>query len=354
MAPRKYESGRTVSVQSRTAVRAAFIDPDEFWSSPLYRELSGVVAADDYLIELAAHAREGQVPTFVFFGAVHALLLGGVQHSLADYYPSLRGDRALPPQNAGPALLSFAHDYAQDIRDIVSTRLVQTNQVGRAVGLRLALAAIAPSISSRPAHLLEIGSSAGLLLRHARYGYRLGDRRFGDRTSPVQLTTQWRSAQPPPDLDALPTLISTTGIDLNPLDASVVADRRWLEALVWPEDRDKAALLHHALALAMTVPVDVLAGDAVELCPAWSAQVRPGEPRIVFHCATRMHVPIHRRNAFDRAIDEIASDGPTYRIAIEGDGIQITEPGRPSARRFNADGHLAWVAPVPADDRSVP
>ena len=341
-------------MQSLAAVRAAFIDPEEFWSSPLYRQLSGVVASDPHLIELAAHAREGQVPTFSFFGAVHALLLAGVDHPLADYYPSLRGERALPPADAGPALLAFAHDHAQEIRDIVSTRLVQTNQVRRAVGLRLALAAIAPSIGSRPAHLLEIGSSAGLLLRHAHYDYRLGDRSFGDPTSPVQLRTEWRSAQPPPDLDAIPSLLSTTGIDLNPLDASVAADRRWLEALVWPEDRDKASLLRRALDLAVTIPVDVVAGDAVELCAAWSAQVPPDEARIVFHCATRMHVPTHRRAAFDRAIDDISSDGPTYRIAIEGEGIQITESGQTPVRRFDADGHLAWAAPVTASQRSGP
>ena len=336
-------------MQSRAAVRAAFTNPEEFWTSPLYRQLSGVVAADAFLIELAAHAREGQVPTFVFFGAVHALLLDGVEHPLADYYPSLRGDRALPPASAGPALLSFARQHAGDIRDIVSARLVQTNQVQRAVGLRLALAAIAPSIGSRPAHLLEVGSSAGLLLRQARYGYHLGDRRFGDRTSSVQLRIEWRSAQPPPSLDAIPALASTTGIDLNPLDASSSADGRWLKALVWPEDRDKAALLHRALALAKSVPVDVLAGDAVELCPVWSATIPPGEPRIVFHCATRMHVPVHRRAAFDCAIDDISSDGPMYRIAIEGNGIQITEPGRAPTCRFDSEGHLAWAALSSAD-----
>jgi len=269
-------------VPSPDAVRAAFTDPEEFWSSPLYRYLSGVVAGDPHLVDLAAHTRNGQVPTFAFFGAIHALLLAGVEHPLANYYPSLRGDGALPPAGAERALLSFAHRYESAIVDIVSTRLVQTNQVRRAVGLRLALAAIASSVGSQPAHLLEVGSSAGLLLRHASYGYRLGGRQFGDRTSPVQLVTEWRSAQPPPDLDAIPVIASTSGVDLHPLDASVNADRRWLEALIWPEDRDKAALLHHALVLAASVPVSVVAGDAGDVCPAWSARIPAGEPRLVF------------------------------------------------------------------------
>jgi hypothetical protein len=335
-------------VQDIDAARAAFTDPEEFWSSPLYRYLSGVVAGEPALLRLAAHTRDGQVPTFAFFGAVHALLLGGAEHPLADYYPSLRGDEALPLPGADAALLSFAHRFEADIIYLLSTRLVQTNHVKRAVGLRLALADIAPSVGSRPTHLLEVGSSAGLLMRHAHYGYRLGGQRFGDRSSRVQLVTEWRGAQPAPDLDAIPMIASTCGVDLHPLDPSVEADRRWLEALVWPEDRDKAALLHDALTLAAGVPVTVIAGDARSACAAWSEQLPPGEPRIVFHCATRMHVPAHQRKDFDRAIDDIAHDGPLFRIAIEGDGIQITEPGGTAVRRFVGDGHLAWVAPEPS------
>lgn len=82
------------------------------------------------------------------------------------------------------------------------------------------------------------------------------------------------------------------------------------------------------------------------MCPAWSARIPAGEPRIVFHCATRMHVPVERRADFDRAIDNIGQDGPLYRVAIEGDGIQITKPGWPPSRRFDGDGHLGWAAPA--------
>ena len=332
-------------MQDPAAVRAAFVEPDEFWSSPLYRRLCAVVAADPFLVGLAAHARDGQVPTFCFFGAVHFLLLGGVDDPLADFYASLRDDPR-PPDDAGPALTSFAHRYEADLTEIITHRLVQTNQVRRAVGLRLGLAAIAGSVGDRPAHLLEIGCSAGLLMRQAHYGYRLGGRQFGDVISPVQLVTEWPDGQHVPDLDAMPRIDTTCGIDLHPLDPAVEDDRRWLEALVWPEDRDKAALLHDALALAASVPVEVLAGDAAEQCGRWSARIPHGEPRIVFHCATRMHVPVERRAGFDRAIADVAADGPLFHLAIEGDGIQIAEPGTPLTRRFDVEGHLAWAAPA--------
>lgn len=312
----------------------------------MYQRLSSLVASDPFLLGLAAKVRPGQVPTFAFFGAVHALLLSGTVHPLREYYPSLRGESARPPDDdAGTALAAFARRHEPAIRRLLESRLVQTNHVQRAAGLRLGLAAIAAQVEGLPVHLLEIGSSAGLVLRHDQYGYQLGEQRFGDRNSPVQLVSEWRSPLKIPDLDAIPLIASTTGIDLNPLDPASAADRLWLEALVWPEDRHKAELLRCALTLASEKPVLTLAGDAVDLCPQWAEALPAGQPRIVFHCATRMHVPIDRRPAFDSAIESAGSDGPLYRIAIEGDGLIITGPNRDTIVRYDVDGHLAWAKP---------
>jgi hypothetical protein len=213
-------------IQNLVAVRAAFVNPDEFWSSPLYQHLAQVVAADRSLLALAAETRDGQRATFMFFGAVHAVLLSGAQHPLADYYPSVRGASVRAPEGASRHLVAFVHEHADEIRELVRHRLVQTNHVQRAVGLRLGLAAVSEHGGTAPVHLLEIGSSAGLVLRHSAYGYHLGGRSFGDPRAAVQLTTDWRSSEPPPDLDAVPVVASTTGVDLNPLDPASEDDRR--------------------------------------------------------------------------------------------------------------------------------
>lgn len=263
-----------------------------------------------------------------------------------DYYQSLQGKSAKPPDDyVGVALTAFAHENETSIRRLLESRLVQTNHAQRAVGLRLGLARIAARVTGEPVHLLEIGSSAGLVLRHDQYGYRLGNRSFGDRHSPVQLVSEWRSAQQVPDLDAMPLIASTTGIDLNPLDPTSEADRLWLAALVWPEDRYKAELLRGALLLAQERPIATFAGDAVDLCPRWASALPAGQPRVVFHCATRMHVPTARRAAFDRAIESAGLDGPLYRIAIDGDGLVVTGPKGDPIARYDVDGHLAWVTP---------
>ena len=156
----------------RDRVRQAFQHPTEFTTSPLYRALSQTVATHDQLLDLAARGRPGQYPTFLFFGAVHQLLLRGADHPLARFYPSIAGRWALPPDEVGPALVSFGVMFETELAEIISSRLVQTNHVQRALGLRLGLSMIAAAVTG-PVHLIEVGASAGFNLRFDRYGYRL-------------------------------------------------------------------------------------------------------------------------------------------------------------------------------------
>lgn len=328
-----------------TALARRFADTPEFASSPLYRALSKTVSVNTDLLGLAARGRPGQHPTLLFFGAVHALLLGGVRHELAGYFPSLAGADAGPQDAAGPALVDFCTSHAAQLAAHIETRLVQTNVVKRALALKYGLATIGRWVN-RPVHLIEVGASAGLLLRFDRYGYTLGGRRFGERESPVQIDVEWRSEQPVPDLDRTPPLASVTGIDLHPLDASSMADRQWLEALVWPENRYEATLLHEALSLVAADPPSIHPGDAINLCPALAASLPPGQPRVVFHSMTRMHVPPDRLDQFDAAIDQFGGDGPLYRLSLEGQGeLFLRGPDGSHTQLARLGGRIEWIAP---------
>ena len=345
----------------REQVRAAFADPREFTTSPLYRCLSRTVAATGQLLDLACQGRPGQYPTFLFFGAVHLLLLAGTEHPLARFYPSLAGERALPPEGAGPALVSFGREHAVELGRTIRTRLVQTNQVQRAIGLRLGLSVIADEVPG-PVHVIEVGTSAGLNLRFGRYGYRLNGRRFGDPASPVQLAAECHGQQPEPDLDRQPAIASVLGIDLQPVDPAEPAERAWLQALVWPENHRQRALLTTALELAAADPPPILAGDVIDVLPGIAGALPAGQPRVVFHAATRMHVPTSRLAAFDAAIERAGDTGPLWRLSIEdapqatsqprtarqGTALQLRRPGAAAAETIAiVDGHLAWIEMCP-------
>jgi hypothetical protein len=326
-------------------VAQRFAHTPEFASSPLYQSLASTVASSPDLLRLAARRRPGQYPTMPFFGAVHALLLAGADHELAGYYPSIVGAAALPPEGAGPALIDFCATFAPALAALIETRLVQTNVVKRALALRYGLAAIGQRVNA-PVHLIEVGASAGLLLRYDRYGYTLGDRRFGDPASPVQISAEWRGVGPVPDLDALPPLASVTGIDLHPLDARDDADRRWLEALVWPENRHEADLLHEALAVVAADPPAIRAGDAIALCPALAAELPPGEPRVLFHAITRLHVPAANLGAFDAALATLGENGPLYWLSLEGQGeLDLRDPSGRVTHLARAGARIEWLEP---------
>ncbi len=327
--------------------------PSIFASSPLYRAFCPVVAGDRTTLALLTDRRAGQQPSYLLFGAVHCLLLGGVRHPLRDFYPSLAGDAALPPEDSGPALLDFCRAHPAELRDLIRTRLVQTNVVKRVFGLRMALATLPPE----PVHLVEVGSSAGVHLYADRYRYEIGGRVYGRSDATVSVSTEWRGQGPPPDLDAVPPIASRVGIDLNPVDITDAAERLWLRALVWPEDGHKADLLAAALDGVAKDPPPLLAGDAAEVCRSLS--LPRGEPRVVFHSAVRMHVPQKHRAAFDAAIDALGSEGPLYHVWQEPptaphtgfrpaplDAIMCHGPdGRPTPV-VRAEGHLEWAAPA--------
>jgi hypothetical protein len=150
-----------------------------------------------------------------------------------------------------------------------------------------------------------------------------------DPAAPVQLAADRCGAGPLPDLDVLPPVASLLGVDLNPLDVLDCDARRWLEALVWPENHRQRALLSAALADAAADPPSVRAGDAIDLLPGIGRELPAGEPRVVFHSATRMHVPGERLDAFDAAIAQLNDGGPLWRLSIE----ESPDPDpRPSAR----------------------
>jgi hypothetical protein len=327
------------------AVAERFAQPSEFASSPLYRSLAKTVASDARLLRLAARGRSGQYPTFLFFGAVHALVLAGADHELATFYSSIVGAAARPPEQAGPVLVDFCATFEAELAALIETRLVQSNVVKRALALRLGLAVVGRRVAA-PVHLVEVGASAGILLRFDRYGYTLGGRHFGDSASPVQIESEWRSDAPVPDLDALPSLVTVTGIDLNPLDARDPDDRRWLEALVWPENRGEADLLRRALAVVAADPPALRAGDAVDVCPALAQVLPPGEPRVVFHAITRLHVPPDRLDAFDAALATLGQDAPLYWLSLEGQGeLDLRWPTGEIAHLARVGARLEWVEP---------
>ena len=329
----------------------------EFAGCPPYTELCEVISRDERLLEIAAACREGQQPTNLLLGAVHYLLLTDPSQPLARWYPSISDDPR-SPTDVTDAFTDFCLGHHDELVELVSRRLVQTNEVKRSVALRLGLHAVAAD-GADSITLLEIGASAGLLLAFDRYGYRLGDR-SGGASSPLVLDVDWRGADPPPDLDDLPVIRQRLGVDLNPIDPSDQRERQWLRALVWPGQEQRARQLTQALDLLAEDPPHVVRGDAIDVLASLDGQVDTTRPVVVFHAATIAHIPGDRRPDLQRAIDALGEQRPVYHLSLEGtrepipelDGkpghlLSLTTPRASDPRHLAAvDGHGEWIAPT--------
>lgn len=273
-------------------------------SSPLYEQLSSAIAEDPEMLALAAHARKGERVPHLFFAAVHFLLLKGIQHPLAAFYRSLSGTIAWA-EDPYPTFRSFCVEHAKELRSLISSRLVQTNEVARCACLVPAFALVSRHAHGRPLCLLELGASAGLILLWDRYGYTYGQaRQCGDVNSPVQIRCVLRGDVLPPLPETLPEVSFRVGVDLNPVGVRDPEATLWLRALIWPEHAGRAELLRRAIDIAQQDPPTLIAGDAVDVLPATLGMV----PQETTLCLVRIFtaLPPAGRERISFFLDELS------------------------------------------------
>lgn len=285
-------------------------------TSPLYERLAHGIADDPTALDLAAVVPDGRSTPHVFLGAVHALLLAGREHALADYYPSLTSR----PIDADPypAFRDFCSEFADDLHPLLRTRRTQTNAVERCSALLPAFEHVSRAISRRPLALVELGASAGLNLCWDRYAYEYVDiGRYGPADSPVTITADVRG-EPPSLPDAgLPPVASRVGVDLHPLSVSDAADVNWLSALIWPEHDARRDRLQNAIDLVRRDPPDVLEGDALTLLPTILADVPAERSVCIYNTHLLYQLPTTRRRELVDRLTALTADLELHWVSGE-------------------------------------
>lgn len=255
-----------------------FLDREVAKSSPLYTALTTQVSQEledgGPLAQVVAAAPERQRMPNLLFASVHRALFDEPDSELAAYYPSLGGRRA-PDGELAETFSRFVLEHRARIEQVLATRETQTNEPLRAAPLFPAFG-WAQACTRRPLGLIEVGTSAGLLLHADRYSYVY---EFEDGT---KLAAGEGSADGVPTLHCVVSspikalapfvskdlrIASRVGLDLNPLDPADPEARAWLDALVWPEHAERRARLRAALDHAARRPVRLRKGDALRILP---------------------------------------------------------------------------------------
>lgn len=316
-------------------------------SSELYGYLAMSVAENPELLQLASHARQGQPVPNLLLGAVHYLLLSGVEHPLADYYPSIAAENALEPSRAIYAFANFCEQYEQEIIDIVTSRLVQTNEVRRCAYLYPSFCMI-HAIARKPLALIEIGTSAGLQLLWDQYGYCYdGNRTYGNRQSDLVITAEIRGDQVPFLLENSPPVTTRVGVDLHVNDLSDPDDYLWLRALIWPEQQERIERFDQAAKRVKQHAPRLIEGNGVTLLPDIAASISKESALCVFHTHVANQFTTQDKAALEAHIQKLGGEREVFHLYnnmseknlhldyfVDGEAHQLT--------LAHTDGHGRW------------
>ena len=300
----------------------------------------------------------------MLFGAVHLLLARHPRVPLASWYPDFAGGD-VRPDDPGPAFRAFCLEHRREIVALLGEKRVQTNEVQRCL-LLLPAFQLVETRTRAPLAIVEIGTSAGLLLQYDRYAYeyRGSDRRvLAPPRATVHLTTEAEGNLTPPVRPTFPEVGFRVGLDVHPLDASSPRDREWLLALVWPEHAERRKRLAAALDMAAADPPPVRRGDGTTDLAAVLEEAPRDAALVVFHMSVLHQVPAAGKKAIDDALLAASRAREVWRVANDLQPEQGERPpdhalalprraprGPPAGRGpgRTSGGSAGWT-PVPAE-----
>ena len=329
---------------------AVFAKQEAAGESPLYEHLAGAASLDEDVAGLLTAAEPDAARATLFFAAAHRLVIAEPTSQLAYYYPSVGGDRGVDDAT-WPVFREFVLARAEKMRGLIGSRITQTNEVRRAALLYPALIGIAKQAGA-PLGLLEVGTSAGLLLGVDRYGYRYalpgGDQaNAGPAKAALVLTSQLGLAdgQKKPALPRKLAVGARVGLDVHPVDLADEDELAWLEACVWADQVDRIRLLNTAAGVQAGGRPELVTGDAVDDLASAAARVPADQPLVVFDSHTLPYLEPDRRAAYVEALAALAATRPLWWLSLEAYevGIAALLPGRTD---LAANGKLAGTLAV--------
>jgi hypothetical protein len=307
-------------------------------------ELSRRIADDEEVLGIARHVRRPPIPN-VFLAVVHFLLAEAPEHALSAFYASLNDDPR-PPVEVYPAFRDFVLSNTAGLIPLLETRITQTNEVGRCSFLLPAFTAVQQSTGGGPLGLIDVGCSAGLHLRWDSYYYDYGVARVGDPSAAVSIRCELRGPVMPPLPVRFAECRFRVGIDLNPIDLRDPIERRWFEALIWPEHEGRRRLAAAARDELLRDPPTVVRGDAVEVLAAELAACPSGAALVVYNSAALCQGGDAEKKAIADVLVAFSSRRPIHWLYCEGEEVLLRALDRRAmveTKLANKDGHGRWL-----------
>lgn len=341
----------TLSESSIDELRASFLQfaQDSKSSSPLYHSLSLAIAEDLKLLKLAKHCNPNQPGPLLFFAAAHFLLLQGRSHPLANYYPSLEGQKEIDV-DVYSLFQGFCLSNKSALIPLLTGRRVQTNEVRRSAFLYPAFSYLCQFFGGEPINLIEIGPSAGLNLNLDEYAYQYGENiHRGDPQSLVKLLCTLKGNTVPALPEDFPVVASRLGLELSPVSIESHDEQLWLQALIWPEHLDRFELMRAAIEVREQQPQTIIAGDVLHTLPEALSAIRNKHPVLVYSSLVLYQLSDQHKQDLKQMLSDAAQDRTLFHISAEWDGVEQLEiictdyQMGDSIHLANSEAHGRWL-----------
>jgi hypothetical protein len=299
--------------------------------SPLYARL---------LRELADDPRVGEIIESPPRWDAGLRLLGGL-HQLV-----LTGRASW--DRVGDALV----DERDFLRRFVAEQRVQTNEVQRCWALLPCFLEAARRLEASTVDLIELGTSAGLLLFWDRYRYLYEAGEWGPEDAPLELSAEERGRVPAELLRRNLAVRERIGLDLEPVDVTEEEGALLLRSFVWADRTERIERLDRAIGALRSDPPRIVRGDFVELLPGLLEERRPDALTIVLQIAAAGNLDEEGWERLHSGLEEGGRRGPlAYVFAGRPEpsshqywGLWLTTwPGGERTQLALADFHGAWL-----------
>lgn len=254
-------------------------------------------------------------------GAFHYLALSRPAGELATLFPP----NPIPDASLLAAALERAAAAHGEVISRYMTSPPQTNEVARSLALAPGFLTVAAE-TGLPLRCLELGASAGLNMNWDLFHYDFRGAAWGDPSSPVQLSGDWKGATPPTP----PARVAErAACDQNPIDVLTEEGSLRLQSYVWADQTVRLERLRAAIAVKRQtggVPEKADAGEWAE------RKVHPqeGVATVVYHSSFIYYPP---RDTQERIVQAITA----------------------AAARATPNAPLAWLSKEPpADNMAAP
>ena len=242
---------------------------------------------------------------------VHRWVLAGELPALAAHYRSAGGIR--PPEASWPKFHNAVLERAAELPELLAPPL-QHNEPSRAAALTTGFLQIAVD-TGLPLRLLEIGTSAGLLLRWDHY------RRAW------WFQTMFEAAPP---LDVPVEVVERRGCDLFPIDPTVPGNDVRLMSYVWADLAPHVQILREAIDVCRRVPATIDQADGADWLGEQLAEPHPGVATVVFHSLMRASGPpasLDRiAGVLEQAAERATDEAPLAYLRFEAPHHAIVSP----------------------------